>query len=82
MKKNIQFFIDSYCEGAYPVDDSLYELEKENWYKELSNFSDCKSLPTSIFLTQLTNIFVVIYLLAMNIYKCCCKIITNNKVEL
>ena len=33
--KNIQFFIDSYCEGAYPVDDSLYELEKENWYKEL-----------------------------------------------
>ena len=33
--KNIQFFIDSYCEGAYPVDDSLYVLEKENWYKEL-----------------------------------------------
>ena len=33
--KKIQFFLDSYCEGAYPVDDSLYELEKENWYKEL-----------------------------------------------
>ena len=59
---------------------TTYYVVTESWYKNFTDFKDCKTLPISLIFIQFINLTLVVYLVIFNLYKCICKAVTNNKI--